>query len=299
MTATIFSVNRASLHDGPGVRTVIYIKGCPLRCQWCHNPEGFRDTPEILFYRERCIGCGRCTEVCSSCFSRKADGVVFNRTFCTGCGKCAATCPNDALIPAGEEYSPVRAFEIVQRDKVYFDFTGGGVTFSGGECLLKPEFVAETARLCAAKNIHTVVETALGVPFSAVEKVLNVNMFLIDIKTMDSSLHKRMTGVGNELILDNIRRISRLHKHIIIRVPLIPGVNDDEKSVAGIAQFISDTGGGLCGLELLKYNNLARSKYQALDISMSFYAENTQSDETIRRLTQVAQTILPKSILLL
>jgi len=299
MTANIFSIVRTSLHDGPGVRTVIYIKGCPMRCLWCHNPEGLYSAPEILFYKNRCIGCGRCTEICPTCFSVYDNLTVFDRTQCTGCGKCAGDCPNNALAQAGEKYVPARVFEIIQKDKVYFDLSGGGITFSGGECLTEAEFISETIKLCAAAKIHTVVETALHVPFIAVQKVLNADMFLVDIKIMDPLLHKQMTGVDNELILDNIQRLSRLHPHILIRVPLIPGVNDNEKNIAYIAEFIAKTGGGIRGLELLKYNNLARSKYEALDIPMRFYTEETQSDKAVQNLLNAAKPFLPENFLLL
>jgi pyruvate formate lyase activating enzyme len=200
------------------------------------------------------------------------------------------------LVLCGAEYTPERAFETLRKDRSYFTRSGGGVTFSGGECLAEPDFVAETAALCRAEGIHTAVESSLCVPESAVRAALDADMFIVDVKTMDCELHRQVAGVGNGLILDNIRLLSRLHANILIRVPLIPGVNDGDQNIIQTARFVAETGGGIRGMELLKYNNLARGKYMALGLPMPFYRENTQPDHELRRLADIAGMELPAGL---
>jgi pyruvate formate lyase activating enzyme len=189
-TAPVFDISRASLHDGPGVRTVVYLKGCPLRCLWCHNPEGQSPQAQILYHAAKCIGCGRCAAVCSLGL-HNADGGgrhIFNRSCCIGCGCCAEACPTGALTICGKNMAATEVMAEVKKDKRYFDATGGGVTLSGGEALLYPDFTAELFRYCRVAEIHTAIETSLHAPRENLGKLLPLTDLLIaDFKHSDGA----------------------------------------------------------------------------------------------------------------
>jgi len=306
----ITDIARGSLHDGPGVRSVVYYKGCTLRCAWCHNPETLSPEPEILAYPARCIGCGRCASVCPlSCHIIKIVGDggeesyrgeiscrgnsgyrsenerrrrfehTYDRERCGCCGKCAEACPGEALVICGKKRSPADLFAELIKDKVYYRRTGGGVTLSGGECLLYPDDAAALLELLKAGGVHTVVETSLCVPWLHVEKVAPLtDVFLVDIKHMDSGKHAEYTGRGNELILENLRKLSAVHNDVTIRTPLIPGVNDDFENLSQTARAALSIGGGIRRMELLKYNTLGASKYAALGQKAAVFAPRAQSD---------------------
>jgi len=274
MTGMIFSIVRASLHDGPGVRTVVYMKGCSLRCAWCHNPEGLASGAEVLRYPQKCIGCGRCGQVCPAEVSLHPDK-------CQRCGRCAEVCPAEARVSCGKRYTADELTAILRKDKHYYRRSGGGVTFSGGECLLQHEFVTEVARRCREEGIHTLCETALHVPQEHLaEAAAQMDMIYADCKHMDAAAHKRWTGADNVRILSNLRWLSEHHENVIVRIPLIPGVNDGEDNLAATAAFIKKCGGGIRGIELLKYNELAESKYASIGRDTEIFAAwKPQTDE--------------------
>ncbi len=278
MSARIINVARCSFHDGPGVRSVVYFKGCNLSCKWCHNPESQSALPEILYHESKCIHCGLCHVTCAACHAVENGTHVFDRALCTRCGKCAEACPTRALSLCGTEYDADALLQEIRADKDYFDESGGGVTFSGGECLLFPAFLREILTKCRQNGIHTAIETALDVPYSSIESVASLaDLFLIDIKHMDSGMHKAYTGSGNERILDNIRRLAAAHPRLLFRVPLIPQVNDrwdNLKQTAEFALSVSDT----ARVELLKYNPLAENKYRALERTHCKYGEPQTND---------------------
>jgi len=281
--AIISQITRCSLHDGPGIRTVVYLKGCNLRCLWCHNPENQSALVELLDQPSRCIRCGRCLTVCSAGSRVFVDGQnAWDRERCRQCLQCAAVCPNEAIVVCGQAMTEQTVYNEILKDRDYYAATGGGVTFSGGECLLQPDFVRATASLCQAKSIHTAVESAFSVPWSSVECVLAViDLFLIDIKHPDNAVHKQLTGKGNRQILDNISRLSRCHPAVNIRVPLIPTANDSRDSLHGLADIINTCGRGIQTVELLRYNNLAEGKYRALGRPFHGFADHPQVDAAL------------------
>ena len=249
-TPLIFDIKRSTTADGPGVRTAIFFKGCNLDCYWCHNPESKSAEREKAFFKEKCISCGACRKICEN------DGKC-----CTVCGKCVKTCPTGAVKIYGKEYTPDELFEIIKRDAPYFDATGGGVTLSGGECMLYPDFVTEIAKRCHTCQISVAVDTAGAVPFSSFEKVLPyVNLFLYDIKCTDPELHKKGTGRDNSLILENLNKLLKASVRAKIRVPLIPGFNDGDE-LEKIKSFCENRG---LPYELLPYHDYGENKKIAL-----------------------------------
>lgn len=255
----IFSITRTSLHDGDGIRTVVYFKGCNMRCRWCHNPEGLSSKKQIIFTVSKCIGCNICTSICPN-----INKGIIDRNECIACGKCADACPANALSVAGREMSEDDIMKEILKDREYYEKSGGGVTFSGGECLLFPDFMQAVLKKCKQEKIHTLVESAFNVPWKNIEKVIPyTDMFYIDIKHMDSDVHKECTQCPNNLILENIEKLSRYTKNFLIRIPVIPGVNDDTENLSATEEFAKKL--GVC-TERLKYNNLAQSKYESLSM---------------------------------
>lgn len=296
VTGLVFNIARGSLHDGGGIRSVVYLKGCNLHCVWCQNPEGLSAKKQIVFIADKCICCGRCVTVCGDCHRIKDDRVVFLREHCTGCFQCAAVCPTNALTPCGEAMTPAEVFDEIVKDKNYYDASGGGVTFSGGECLLQPAFLKETLALCKQQGIHTAIETALHVPFKTVKDLAPLLDFVIvDFKHPDNRKHKEYTGVGNALIIENLTKLSLIHSNILVRIPLIPGINDDDETLTKAVKTIEEIGAGIKGIELLKYNNLYEQKYANVGEDQRFINGEVQSDETMQQLCMALNKILVKS----
>lgn len=282
VTANILNITRCSLHDGPGIRTVVFLKGCNLRCAWCHNPESHLKQNEVFFNSSRCIGCGRCVTRYPDCFQP-----TLIRANCTGCGKCAETCPSNAIEMAAKERSTDEVYAEIVKDKLYFESSGGGVTFSGGECLLFPEFLRECLQKCRENGIHTAIESAFCVPWEIIEPLASLtDLFLIDIKHMDPAIHRQYTGQDNRLILENICRLAQIHNNILIRVPLIPTVNDSSDNLLETVRFCRKLAPAVTGVELLRYNNLSEPKYRSLEKAYHAFATQPQTEEEMRTATE-------------
>ena len=268
-TGRIFEIKRFAVHDGPGIRTTIFFKGCPLRCLWCHNPEGLDNKPEIALLERKCIGCGSCFEVCpNGVHERSANGEhLIHRSRCTGCNACIDACLPGALKWYGKEYTAEELFEIVLKDSGFYSESGGGVTCSGGEPLMQAEVVAELFKLCREAGIRTALDTSGCASWEAFEHVLPfVDLYLFDIKHMNSDEHRKLTRVDNRLILGNLNKLFEIGKEVEIRMPVIPGLNDSEENLVQTADF-------LAGAETLKkicplpYHALSGSKYASIGIT--------------------------------
>ena len=266
--AIVFDIQSFSLHDGPGIRTAVFMKGCSLNCFWCHNPESWNTETELQFYQNKCISCGTCADVCPNKYNEKP--AIFTDN-CELCAKCALNCYSQAIMQAGYKISVPELMEKLISDRDIFEQSGGGVTFSGGEPLLQANFLLEALQACKKENIDTAVETALCVPWEAVESILPyVDLMICDIKTVDEQKHIAGTGQSNKLILDNIRGICETGANVLFRTPVIPGFNDDAQSMNAIAGFIG-TLAGQHKIELLPFHGICSGKYSALN--RSFKAE--------------------------
>lgn len=261
----IFNIQRYSIHDGPGIRTTVFLKGCPLSCIWCHNPESQTFDTEIMVYGKRCIGCGKCAEICESGALYFDDNTIaYIRDKCTSCGKCAGVCYAKARELAGKLMTVKDVMGQIEKDSIFYDESGGGVTFSGGEPLSQPEFLLELLKQCKKREFRTAVDTS-GYGASETIKAISsfTDLFLYDLKLMNDEKHIKYTGVSNKLILENLRIISQLGNRIYIRIPLIPGINDDEDNIKATAELIRSTP-TLEQVNILPYHNIAADKYNRL-----------------------------------
>ena len=263
MNGTVFDIKRFAVHDGSGIRTTVFLKGCPLKCLWCHNPESLSFKPQLAYYVNKCLHCGSCAAVCPTGAHLMTEmGHVFNQDVCAACGKCTDACPADALHLFGKTVTAQDLLPTLLEDREFYVNSNGGVTLSGGECLMQPDFCAELLQLLKAEGIHTAVDTCGFVPRASIEKVLPyTDIFLFDIKAIDPQVHKKCTGQTNELILENLRYIDAMGKAIEVRIPYVPGYNDDQ--IDKIAAFVR-TLQNVTAVKVLPYHNYAGSKYEAL-----------------------------------
>lgn len=265
----IFDIKKYAINDGPGIRVTIFFKGCPLRCQWCHNPESYEANAQKMYTASKCIGAVKCIEVCpNGALTLTRDGIATNAERCNLCGKCAEVCPTKAIEMSGREYSTAELMRIIERETVFFDHSEGGVTFSGGEPLMHRQKLIELLDRCGERDIHRVVDTTL---FAKTELVLEVarrtDLFLVDLKAWDPEVHRRYTGVSNELIRQNIRVLAENGSDFIIRIPFIGGVNTDEETLRNEAAFLASLPWARKEVNLLPYHDIAKGKHQKLGSS--------------------------------
>ena len=260
-TGRIVDIKRLAVHDGPGIRTTLFLKGCPLHCRWCHNPESVASTPEIGYFARKCLHCGRCVAVCPTHAQVMNGGRhEFRRELCIGCGKCVEVCLGEALEFYGREIGVEEAAAVILEDRTFYAESGGGCTVSGGEPLLQAEFCAGLFRRLKKDGIHCAVDTSGAVPWAAFETVLPVtDLFLYDLKQTDDVCHREQVGASNRIILENLRRLSTCGVPIEIRIPVIPGINADDASMTAAGKLLGELD-NITLVRLLPYH-LARSKY--------------------------------------
>ncbi len=277
---TVLDIKRYAIHDGPGIRTTVFLKGCPLSCEWCHNPESQRDRPEILYYAERCTLCGTCISACKQgAISVVNHHLALDQSLCIGCGNCVGVCPNGARELAGREMGVDQIVSEVIKDTLFYEESGGGVTFSGGEPLVQADFVRATASHCQRLDIHTALDTSGYASESDLMKVAGViDLFLYDVKAVDDAVHLAYTGVSNRSILRNLRALDEMQKRIWIRFPLVPGVNDDEHSLSDFADLIASLK-SVEGVQVLPYHRAGAAKYARLGREYTFSRTEEPSGE--------------------
>ena len=261
----VSNIQRYSVSDGPGIRTTVFLKGCPLRCKWCHNPESVSPDKELIVREDRCIGCGECLRVCDHQAIRlEGARLVTDRARCTGCGRCVEVCYAEARGLVGAEMTADDVMLEVAKDKVFYLRSGGGVTFSGGEPFHQPEFLLSLLAAARAQGIHTAVDTSGHFPAEVLDRAAGlVGLYLFDLKTLDEARHRDFTGVSSKLILENLRRLVEHQNRVIVRVPVVPGFNDSPGEMRRIGEFV----GALRGVEevdLLPYHKTGIAKYRRL-----------------------------------
>lgn len=280
-TGIIFDIQKFSTHDGYGIRTTVFFKGCNNRCLWCHNPESLSIKPQLQFIESRCIGCGECARVCEHGVFLADGRLDFDR--CVHCGACAEVCCTKARELIGKEMSVDEVFSIIESDRAFYDNSGGGATFSGGEPMLQIAFCAALAEKCRNEGINVCIQTACNVPYSHFERILPyVDTFMCDFKLFDDALHREYTGVSNTLIKENLQRLSQTDVNLIVRTPVIGGVNDTVEEIGAISRFI----GGFENLdyyELLRYHSYGLGKLQGLhmDFGKEFSVPDTDVMQTL------------------
>ncbi|UCH56965.1 MAG: glycyl-radical enzyme activating protein [Candidatus Bathyarchaeota archaeon] len=284
MSGVIFDVKHFAVHDGPGIRTTIFLKGCPLRCQWCHSPESQSPRPEIAYQPDLCIGCGACVEACPNQAQTMGRPKIL-RERCTGTGSCAEECYSGALTLYGVRVSVEGLMEEVERNRLIIETSGGGVTLSGGEPTVQPRFASGLLRALKERGYHTTLDTCGHVEWETLLRVLaNVDLVLYDLKHMDPVQHEKMTGAPNWLILSNLKKAAGLQgKSLVVRVPVIPGLNDSQSNFMVLGRFLGSIH-GIDSIELLPYHNLGAPKYEALGRDYALAYLQPPSAERLRML---------------
>lgn len=280
-TGTIFDIKRYAIHDGPGIRTTIFMKGCPLQCWWCHNPEGLADTAQRFYNADRCIGCDACIDQCpSQALAKSGSGISKDAEVCTECFTCSQVCPSEATQKIGREVTVSELLQTIEQDRLFYDESGGGVTFSGGEPLAQAAFLLELLIACGGIGIHRAVDTSgYADPAQLLAIAGHADLILFDLKLMDSQKHRKYTGLPNDVILENLELLAASDAKIDIRVPVIPGVNTDADNLEKMARFLMSQP-GIQQVHLLSYHSTARRKYRQLgmDFIPADICEPTRED---------------------
>jgi pyruvate formate lyase activating enzyme len=263
----VSEIERFAIEDGPGIRTLVFMKGCPLSCIWCSNPESQKLNPEIAYFKDKCIGCGKCAEVCpqKAISYLKDKGLVIDRKKCDNCGLCAEVCVAGSKVLIGRSMTCDEIIAEVRKDTAFYQLSAGGITISGGEPALQSDFLIELLTKCRGQGLNTAMETSGYAVWTNLKGIArHIDLIFYDLKHMNPLKHKKLTGVGNELILENLEKLSRLNKPMIVRVPLIPGCNDSLNNIESTIKFVKRLD-NIHRLEVLPYHRLGKAKYESLD----------------------------------
>ncbi len=291
-TGVVFNVQRFSTEDGPGIRTTVFMKGCPLRCRWCQNPEGLSPHPQLVWYDVRCIGARRCISACpANALELAPDGMHIDRERCSPCDSCAEACPSGALEIIGRRWSPSDLVAHVAKDKAFYETSGGGVTVSGGEPAMQPDFLEAFLARCREATIPTALDTCGYADWSVYERLMPyLDLVLYDLKIADREDHREATGVYPDRILANAAAIAQRGVPIWVRTPIIPGYSDDEENIKALATFIGERLPTVERWDLLAYTNLGRPKYHRLDLPYALETTALPTRPEMERLTSIAAT---------
>lgn len=287
MKGTITAIQRMSIHDGPGIRSTLFLKGCDLRCAWCHNPETWSFAPQLQHIPGKCIHCGSCIAACSTRALQPGEKVTVDRSRCLRCGACVEACVTGAMSWIGRRMEAADTVRELLLDRIFFRTSGGGVTLSGGEPLLQADFAGEVLQGCMNEGVHTAVETNLTEPWRIIERLLPVvRLWMCDLKIADSEAHRRWTGMGNGRIIENLHRLAATGAPVIVRTPVVPGVNDTEEDIEALCGIISSLDGDVT-YELLGFHTLGFGKFDNLDMSNPMAGAASIAPDTLTRLQQI------------
>lgn len=297
LTGLVFDIQRFAVHDGDGIRTLVFLKGCPLSCTWCQNPESMSPTPEVWSIEHRCIDCSICVEQCPTSALSMNGKITIDRDACTTCGSCVATCYAGSMNVVGRYLTPEELFKEIDRDRLFYETSGGGITFSGGEPTAQPAFLSAMLKRCKKSGLSTAIETCGLVPWKTLNGLLDdLDLVLIDIKHMDPKEHQKYTGASNELILENIRKMDAAGMRMRIRFPLIPGINDSEENIATTADFVGQLN-HVERFDVLPYHRLGEPKWEQLDRPYELHGLEPPTKEVVHKVAALFKEAgLPVSV---
>ena len=292
MEAPLFDIQRFSVHDGPGIRTLVFLKGCGLRCLWCSNPESQLSQPQLMLYPEKCIGCHRCLEACEfGAVFVDSEQLLCNRQLCRACGKCADVCPAGARRLVGKHADVDYVIKEIEKDILFYRNSGGGVTFGGGEPALFPDFVRAVSIECQKRDINVAIETCGYAPWKNMKIIAEyVNLIMFDLKHMDADTHRKLCGHSNKLILNNLKKLYKIGgNEILMRMPIIPGLNDEEENIRNTAEFVLSLSSDIRSVELLPYHKFGVNKYERLGILYQIEEVKVPSGEYMRTIKRTME----------